>query len=344
MKTIILRDKDILSVSDDFIKSQGFLSGSEFSQSVRWQEILLTEKNDLSLVQIVGDNGIALLQAVIVKKPLLFSKLNYLYSSRGPVVDASLDKDVSLEVFSSLINSLKKSFKPVFFRCEPSADLFNKIKETGFKFKKSIDLQPQKTLLLDLSLGEEDLLKEMHQKTRYNIRLAKKRGVEIFLVDKSLGEQSSIFMSQFESFWSLLEKTADRDTFNIHSRSHYLKLLSKDSFNELYLARYQGKIIAGGIFSFFDNKVTYLHGASDNEYRQVMAPYLLQYTVIIKAKEMGYSFYDFYGIDEVKWPGVTRFKLGFGGIVHDYAGTYDVILRPLYYSIYQLLRKLRRLF
>jgi lipid II:glycine glycyltransferase (peptidoglycan interpeptide bridge formation enzyme) len=74
-----------------------------------------------------------------------------------------------------------------------------------------------------------------------------------------------------------------------------------------------------------------------------MSPYLLQWSLIKYAQAAGYLYYDFYGIDEKKWPGVTRFKTGFGGYVFEYAGTYDLVFKPVIYRVYEFLRKLRRL-
>jgi lipid II:glycine glycyltransferase (peptidoglycan interpeptide bridge formation enzyme) len=110
----------------------------------------------------------------------------------------------------------------------------------------------------------------------------------------------------------------------------------------LYLVYYKNQVIAGNIVSFFGDTVTYVHGASSYEHRRVMAPYLLQWQVIKKAKEKGYRHYDFYGIDEEKWPGITRFKKGFGGEGIKYPGTYDLILNKKWYYVYKTLRYIRR--
>ena len=111
---------------------------------------------------------------------------------------------------------------------------------------------------------------------------------------------------------------------------------------KLFLAEYQKEIIAGGIFAFFGQAVTYLHGASANQYRNVMAPHLLQWHLISLAKKLGYRHYDFFGINEVKWPGVTRFKKGFGGRVVEYPGTFDLIFQPAWYNFYKTGRRIRR--
>jgi lipid II:glycine glycyltransferase (peptidoglycan interpeptide bridge formation enzyme) len=87
-----------------------------------------------------------------------------------------------------------------------------------------------------------------------------------------------------------------------------------------------------------------MHGASASKYRNVMAPYLLQWHAIKLAKNLGYKYYDFYGVDEDKWPGVTRFKKGFGGREVNYPGTFDLIFNRRWYSVYRMVRKARRTF
>jgi lipid II:glycine glycyltransferase (peptidoglycan interpeptide bridge formation enzyme) len=141
-----------------------------------------------------------------------------------------------------------------------------------------------------------------------------------------------------------MSMTGERDAFRIHDKKHYKNMLGASENIKLFFATYEGKNIAAGLFCFFGNRVTYMHGASDNEARNLMAPYLLQWEIIKRAKKEAYKYYDFYGIDEKKWPGVTRFKVGFGGFVKEYPGTYDFIFRPAIYNFYEQLRKLKRSF
>ena len=176
----------------------------------------------------------------------------------------------------------------------------------------------------------------MQQKTRYNIRLAAKKGIKVI---------EAISETDFLDFWCLMKKTSNRDGFRIHNEAHYINLLvSSEGVIKLFFAEYKGQRVAAGLFAFYGDKVIYLHGASDNEFRNLMAPYLLQFEIIKKAKLEGFNFYDFYGVDEKKWPGVTRFKKGFGGFIYNYAGTYDLVLRPCLYFLYNFLRNLRRSF
>jgi lipid II:glycine glycyltransferase (peptidoglycan interpeptide bridge formation enzyme) len=214
---------------------------------------------------------------------------------------------------------------------EPLSSIHN----TKYTIQKTIDIEPSRTILLDLGKTEDELLAAMHQKTRYNIKLAEKKGVAV-----AIGSEKN-----FDEYWRLMQATAGRDSFRLHDREHYRKMInSSQGMMNLLLADYQGKAIAGNIMAFYGDTATYVHGASSNEHRDVMAPYALQWAAIKTAKAQGCKYYDFYGIDENKWPGVTRFKRGFGGSEVEYPGTMDVIFNKAKYSIYKISRNLRRQF
>lgn len=263
---------------------------------------------------------------MLIKNNLPFGK-SYLYSPRFPI----LIENVSAEIFIDKIKEIGEKENSIFWR----VDLFNAQIFKDIKFVKISDLQPSKTILLDLTKSEEEILKEMHQKTRYNIRLAEKKGVRVKIAQTE--EEVDIFLK-------LLKETAQRDKFRIYSLSYYQKLLQLDkNFAKLFLAEYQGKIVAGNLMIFFGDTATYLHGASANEYKNVMAPYLLHWIAIKEAKRMCLKYYDFWGIDEKKWPGVTRFKKGFGGRIFEYPGTFDLIFNNFWYNLYQIGKFLKKL-
>ncbi|MCU0679875.1 MAG: aminoacyltransferase [Planctomycetes bacterium] len=253
----------------------------------------------------------------------------YFYSPRGPLFSSDITKAEEKEC-QQKIKELAKKEKVLFWRIEPTTENYF----LNWSWRKSINLQPAQTLFLNLKMTEEELLKSMHQKTRYNINLALKKGVTV-----TLGQKEEAL-----DFLQLMQTTGERDSFRIHPLAYYKHLVSFDSnLINFFIARYQNKILAAGIFVFSGDTVTYLHGASSNEDRNVMAPFLLQWTVIKKARDLGYDYYDFFGIDEKKWPGVTRFKEGFGGEKISYPGTMDVVFQPLWYNMYTLLRRLRRI-
>ncbi len=320
MRIIKLQKKEL----NDFLSKQKY---SQFLQSFEWgefQEILGNKVFRLG----VEENKELIAVATLVKKYLPGQKIkSYFFCPRGPVFKSDNKKYIKF-----LFNEIKKIAKKenvVFLRFEPEQEIKNK----EFSIKKTIDIQPKKTLILDISKEKEDILKNMHQKTRYNIRLAERKGVEVSeLKDLELNE-----------FWKIIEETSKRDGFRSHPREYYEKMFNfNKDFLKFYVARYEGKIISCLIAVFSGNMATYTHGASSNNNRNVMAPYLLQWHAICKSKEKGYKYYDFHGIDEEKWPGVTRFKKGFNGSEMSYSGTFDLVFDKSWYFLYKFVRWVRR--
>ena len=336
-------------IYNSYISDVANNTGAELSQSHFWYDFTTLEKKEAFRVLILDSQGSSnvLATAFFIKNNFsIFSLFNfsYLYCPRGPIFNKDVSLEEQEEVFSALMLDIKKRYGVMFFRFETCLNFKEVINRQKRFFKKSIDLQPAKTLMLDLSKSEEEILAEMHQKTRYNIRLARKKGIKIEVAATNIDNKEE-WENDFNDFWQLMKKTSSRDAFNIHAKEHYrFLLLTNPNVVKLFFAQYQGKRIAAGIFSFFADKVTYLHGASDNEYRNLMAPHLLQYELIMKGKNESYGYYDFYGIDEKKWPGVTKFKTGFGGFIKEYSGTYDYIFKPFQYFIYNIFRKIRRIF
>ncbi len=216
-------------------------------------------------------------------------------------------------------------------------DVAEKLKVGSLKFKVSRPVQPQRTIVADLQKPENGLLAAMHDKTRYNIRLAERKGV--------VALQAAYNNENILRFLALLRETAVRDEFHLHEREHYVKLPSVRSENcatELFFAEFQGKLLAAAMINFYkpSGTATYLHGASSRESREMMAPHLLHWRIMQEAKRHGFKYYDFGGIDEKRWPGLTRFKQGFGGKDVEYPPTIDIIYRPWLYRAYILARSL----
>lgn len=209
-------------------------------------------------------------------------------------------------------------------------------------------VQPTVTLIADLSGDDDARLAAMHEKTRYNIRLAERKGV------RCQGSGISGEQDGFGEFWTLLEETARRDKFHTHQRSYYEKMMevlgatqqlnnsTTQQFSvRLWLARHEDKAIAGALVGYFGDTATYLHGASSHEHRNLMAPYALHWEIMRDARAAGFKRYDFWGIDEKKWPGVTRFKKGFGGEVVQYPGAFDLPISRFWYTLYRLGKRVR---
>ncbi len=321
MKVIKITDKKQLN---EFVAGQ---KTSQFLQS--WQWGVFQEKVGNKIIRLgVYDNNQRVTAATIIKKTLPMGK-SYFYCPRGPV----LIINYQLSIINFLFNEIEKIAKEervIFLRLEPERQL--KIKNYELKIIKTLDVQPSKTLILDLNKTEGEILKDMHQKTRYNIRLADNKGVKV--IEAGQGK--------FNEFWEIMRETNKRDKFRLHPRNYYREMLLADNMR-LLVAEYKKKIIAGIIVSFFGDTGVYVHGASSNKYRNVMAPYLLQWTAISIARRKGCKYYDLNGIDEDKWPGVTRFKKGFGGQETKYPGTFDLVFNNPWYNIYKIMRKIRRI-
>jgi lipid II:glycine glycyltransferase (peptidoglycan interpeptide bridge formation enzyme) len=172
----------------------------------------------------------------------------------------------------------------------------------------------------------------MKSKTRYNIRLAKRKGIEIRAGDPG----------DFETIAAMYEKTAARDEFTIRPLDYY-----RDAWQTFYdagmahplLAEYEGEPIAAIILIRFDERVIYMYGASTEKERNRMPNYRLQWEGIRWAKAQGAAVYDFWGApdefveSDPLW-GVWRFKKGFAGQVVRHVGAWDYPVRPFWYWAY----------
>jgi len=186
----------------------------------------------------------------------------------------------------------------------------------------------------------------MKPKGRYNIRLAKKKGVKITKADPSKPKQ---FQKQIDAYHDILLETTTRDGFSAHSKSFYenmVKTLHENKKGDLYLAQFEDKIIAGLITTYYNKTTTYYYGASGNLHRNLMAPYLLQWAAIKDAKAKNHTSYDFLGIAPENaashpWKGVTAFKTKFGGTRTSFTKAHDYAFKPLLYLFYSLHKKIR---
>ena len=189
--------------------------------------------------------------------------------------------------------------------------------------KPPADVQPPDTVIVRLG-DDETLLSRMHKKTRYNIRLAEKKGVTV--------EKAGV--EALAEWYALYRETAERDKISIHSEKYYRDLFGHAPHLSLWLARFEGKLLAGNIVLVHGKQAVYLYGASSNEHRNLMAPYALQWAALRDCREQGATEYDLFGIpptDDPQHPmhGLYRFKNGFGGDRIHRHGAWDFVLRPL---------------
>ncbi len=273
------------------------------------------------------------IKANIIQHDLPFGK-NYLYIPHGPEISFdAISGGIKNELaqFVAYLKNLAREEKSIFVKIEPLDDKAMEFLY-GLGFKKSLKkIQPQRSVIINLEKSEDELLSVMHHKTRYNIKIAEKNNIEV---------KGS---SDLSAFLQLLNKTAKRDRFGTHTKNYYEKLLSffgeGEMKTDLILASFEGKPVAGALILSAGGTCYYLHGASDYNYRAMMAPYALHWENIKYLKQHNFKFYDLWGIDANRWPGVTRFKLGFGGHEIEYPGSFDLPVSRFWYLIYKVARK-----
>jgi peptidoglycan pentaglycine glycine transferase (the first glycine) len=213
--------------------------------------------------------------------------------------------------------------------------------------KSKVSIQPRRTILVSLEGSEENLLERMKQKTRYNIRLAQKKGVTV--------EPSN----DIEIFIQLMKQTSLRDQFSVHDPNYYRLVFKEFSVNnkcELLIAKFSKKPVAALMIFFHGNRAWYFYGASSDEERNRMPAYLLQWEAMKHAAKRGCTEYDLWGVpddDEAfleenfmvrndgLW-GVYRFKRGFGGKLARSAGVFQKEIKPFLFKPYQLAINLRK--
>jgi lipid II:glycine glycyltransferase (peptidoglycan interpeptide bridge formation enzyme) len=243
------------------------------------------------------------------------------------------------------VDALCRQKRAVFLKVEPDiwevpGSEYGGLLPDDFQ-KSAHTIQPPRTLVIDLDAEEEEILERMKQKTRYNVRLAEKKGI---VVRPS---------ADVAAFAAMMEITGERDAFGVHTQAYYQRayeLFHPIGACELFLASYDGIPLAGLMVFAHGRRAWYLYGASNNQHRNRMPTYLLQWEAIRWAKEKGCTQYDLWGVpdhaeEELEaqfaersdglW-GVYRFKRGFGGQLKRVAGAWDKVYMPFLYQIYRL--------
>lgn len=238
--------------------------------------------------------------------------------------------------------------RAIFVKSEPEAEVGNPNVKSFSKNKivvrSSKTIFASHTFLVDLTKSEDELLAKMHPKTRYNIRLAQKNGVQVEEKD----DQKS-----FNTFLTLQRETARRQKFFTHPDSYYQKMwntLRPAKMVHLLIASYKKEPLASWIIFRFKDTAYYPYGGSSEKYKNFMASNLIAWEAIRFGKKLGCETFDMWGAlgenpdQNDPWYGFNRFKQGYGGKLVSYIGAYDLVLNPLAYKIFINADKLRWIF
>lgn len=314
-----------------------------FQQSLEWAKVKEAWKNEVVLSK--NENGqIVGAISVLIRKIPIFG--NFMYISRGPICDIH-DEKVLKDLYDGL-EKLAKKYRAFTLKWEPDIksddkEFRNIMLKLGFKIKDnakdfSEGIQPRYVFRLNIKdKTEEEVFAEFHQKTRYNVRLATKKGVVI-----KEGTREDL-----KDFHKIMEITGKRDDFMIRPLSYFEKMYDELAPNhfKLMMAYYENKPISGIIDIIYGNKIWYLYGASSNEHRNLMPNYLLQWEMIkysIEHKKDMYDFRGVVGIVDENHPqyGLYRFKKGFNAEFTEFIGELYINYKPIVYKMYKISEKL----
>ncbi len=329
----------MITTVKDWKKYEEFISRhykSHFMQTPMWAKVKDNWKNEVIVSENENGNIKGTLSILIRKVP--FFKSTLMYAPRGPVCDID-DEETIRELIEGAMHKAKE-YKSYVLKIDPDVELENEkfvamAKRMGFIFKNTSKnfegIQPRFVFRLDVKdKTEEEMMDIFHTKTRYNIRLAMRKGVEV-----TIGTREDL-----KAFHDIMVVTGTRDEFVVRTLEYFEKMydcMAPENLR-LYLAHYDGRIVAGTLAILYGNKVWYLYGASANEYRNVMPNYLLQLEMIKWALENKCEIYDFRGvsgdIDESNpLYGLYRFKKGFNGKFTEFVGEMDYVFSPIMYFL-----------
>ena len=332
----------LLTNESDINEFNKFLANNErcnFQQSLEWSKVKTSWKTEVILAEDKNKNIIGSLTVWIRKIPIFG---HIMYAPRGPICDVH-NKEV-LEQLTEGAKELAKKYKAIVLRIEPDIksddiEFKNNMIELGYKIKDDAknfreEIQPRYVFRLDVKgKSEDEVFKNFHQKTRYNVRLATKKGVTV-----KDGTREDL-----KDFHKIMITTGKRDGFIIRPLEYFEKMYDElgQEHMKILMAYYEGKPISGVIPIIYGNKTWYLYGASSNEHRNLMPNYLLQWEMIKLALQNKSDIYDLRGVPGIADDsnGLYRFKKGFGAEYTEFIGEVYIPFKPIMYNMYKFSEK-----
>ena len=273
------------------------------------------------------------------------------YVPKGPIVN--WEDEAQVKTLMAVLDRAARAKGTIALTIEPDlpdGDAHDKrLRALGFSPSPLGSVQPRRTIVVDIAPDEDAILGEMKQKTRYNVRLAARKGVTV----REAAE------ADLPAFHALMAATGERDAFGVHAPAYYetaYHLFVPHGWARLLLAEAEGEAVAAVMIFALPPRSWYLYGASSDAHREKMPTYLLQWEAMRWARSLGCTTYDLYGVpdeDEEEleaqftrrsdglW-GVYRFKRGFGGKLVRSVGAWDRVYAPARYWLYRMALSLRR--
>ena len=279
---------------EEFIKKEDLC---DFQQSEEWAKVKEFWKNEIVIVEDENKNIKASMSILIRKLPIFG---NIMYVPRGPIGEIN-DEEI-LRKLTIKMKEVAKKYKAFVIIIEPNVKKENKefsnlVKKLGYKINsKAIkfdqEIQARHNFRLNLeNKTEDEIFKNFASKTRYNVRLASKKGVTV-------EEKNEAGLNEF---YELMKETGKRDNFRTRPKEYFEKILKEFPYEtKIYIAYYENEPISAIMPIIYGNKMWYLYGASSNKHRNLMSTYLLQWEMIKLAIENNCKVYDFRGVSMEK--------------------------------------------
>lgn len=325
---------------EDFILKSGYKTS--FFQSWAWGEFEKSLGKQVTRMGFYSDDKlVAIAQIVEVDA----KRGRFLHIRNGPVVN--WDNENIVKELLAQLKIIGKELGVDFVRISPHVNYSNYNsefwKKQGFVTNQMHDVDAEITWVLDLKQDLETILQNMRKNTRYYIRKAEKDGVKII---------KSKNIEDLNKFYEVYEDTVKRQKWNAYNYNYLKKefeTFTKEGDISIYLAEYQGKIIAASLFIYYHGETFYHHSGTLTEFQKIPASYLLQWESIKDSREKGITKYNFFGIardDNSKhpWAGLTFFKKGFGGEEQRWMHAQDLPIKIKYWLtyFYELYERLKR--
>lgn len=279
---------------EEFIKKQELC---DFQQSEEWAKVKEFWKNEIVIVEDENKNIKASMSILIRKLPIFG---NIMYVPRGPIVEINYEE--TLRKLTIKMKEVAKKYKAFVIIIEPNVKKENKefsnlVKKLGYKINsKAIkfdqEIQARHNFRLNLeNKTEDEIFKNFASKTRYNVRLASKKGVTV--------EEKN--EAGIDEFYELMKETGKRDNFRTRPKEYFQKILKEFPYEtKIYIAYYENEPISAIMPIIYGDKMWYLYGASSNKHRNLMSTYLLQWEMIKLAIKNNCKVYDFRGVSMEK--------------------------------------------
>ncbi len=340
----------IEEIHNDTYEASDLSVSARFSQSL-WYKEVQEKQGKKSIAFFAKDKDGNIVMHIRFFLYTLFSFCNFracaAYAPYAPTWKDDLAYEEKKEIVEALFLYIdtKKYKGIVFFRIEEKSSLeknMHRVKEVKGKIKKGSFMQPEHEYSVSLKEEEKEIRARMHIGMRRDIQLGERDGASCVIYD-------SLFTDHFDTFYTLMEETAKRNSFSLHTKSYYKNLfavLEKNKAGLLCFVYEEERVLATALIYLYGNEAYYAFGASQRGNKVHTAPAYMHCAIVQMVKKLGYTRYNLGGVSKVEdkehsWAGLSSFKRKFGGEESPQLFYYDIIKKIGVYYLFTLYKYIR---